>query len=219
MHVDRFFRKWLFLLCSVLLLTLASGTSCATETRLLLVVGDSLSAGYGLPNGKGWVDLLRMRLEQLRAQQTLRVDYTVVNASISGETTSGGLSRLPQLLRLHQPAIVLIELGANDGLRGLSLDMAQANLAHMIETSQQAHARVVLIGTPLPENYGKPYIESFSAIFTRLSHTYHINLAPSLFSRLSVDADNFQADRLHPNVQAQPMLLEAVWPALQPLLQ
>jgi acyl-CoA thioesterase I len=219
MRVDRFFRKKLFLLCSVLFLALAPGLPAAAETTTLLVVGDSLSAGYGLPAGKSWVDLLRQRLEQLRAQHALRVDYTVVNASISGDTTSGGLSRLPQLLRQHQPAIVLIELGANDGLRGLPLDMAHANLARMIEASQQARARVVLIGTRLPANYGKPYIESFEAMFSRLARTHRINLTPSLFSKLNADGSHFQADRLHPTAQAQPLMLDAVWPALRPLLQ
>jgi len=210
--------KNFFIVCGGLLtcLTLGSAAAHAQTTRapVVLVLGDSLSAGYGLPAGTGWVDLLRARLQNFRSTH---VDYTVVNASISGETSSGGLSRLPALLQQHHPAIVLIELGANDGLRGLPLDLLRNNLAQMIESSQRSGARVVLIGTQLPGNYGKAYVESFAALFPQLAKKYRIGLVPSLFAKLHFDPTHFQADRLHPNASAQALILDTAWPTLQPL--
>jgi len=213
--------KNFFIVCGGLLLCLTLGSAAAAHaqtarTAVVLVLGDSLSAGYGLPVGTGWVDLLRARLH---SSQNARVDYTVVNASISGETSSGGLSRLPALLQQHRPAVVVIELGANDGLRGLPLDLLRNNLAQMIESSLRGGARVVLIGTQLPGNYGKAYVESFAALFPQLAKKYRISLVPSLFAKLRFDPTHFQPDRLHPNATAQALILDTAWPTLQPLLK
>jgi acyl-CoA thioesterase I len=179
---------------------------------VLLVLGDSLSAEYGLPRGAGWVRLLSDRLQQNGA------DYTVVNASISGETTSGGRTRLPSLLKQHRPGIVILQLGANDGLRGLPIPAMQDNLAAMIEASLAGRAAVLLIGIRVPPNYGRDYTERFHASFGALARKHKVGLVPFLLDGFADSLDYFQADRIHPTAAAQPRMLENVWPALRPLL-
>jgi acyl-CoA thioesterase-1 len=183
-----------------------------SERPVLLVLGDSLSAEYGLPRGAGWVQLLSDRLQQNGT------DYTVANASISGETTSGGRTRLPSLLKQHRPRIVILQLGANDGLRGLPIPVMQDNLAAMIKASQASGARVVLVGVRIPPNYGRDYSERFFASFPALANQYKIALAPFLLDGFAESLEYFQADRIHPTAQAQPKMLDNVWPAVRPLL-
>ena len=185
----------------------------ASERRVVLVVGDSLSAEYGIARDTGWVKLLEQRLASQNAGE-----YIVVNASISGETTSGGRTRLPALLATHRPAVVVLELGANDGLRGLPLDLMRNNLRAMIEASRAAGAKVLVVGIRIPPNYGRDYAERFFATFGALARETKVALAPFLRDGIAEDLGRFQADRIHPNEQAQPKLLDNVWPHLRPLL-
>lgn len=179
----------------------------------ILVLGDSLSAEYGLSRGSGWVALLTRRL----AEQKLNV--AVVNASISGETTSGGRTRLPELLARHKPSVVIIELGGNDALRGLALGATEANLADMARASRQAGAQVLLLGMMMPPNYGRAYAEAFAASFKRVATQEKTALHPFFLERIADRIEYFQADRIHPTEQAQPLLLETVWPELSRLLK
>ncbi len=179
---------------------------------VLLVLGDSLSAEYGLPRGTGWVQLLAERLRESR------LNYTVVNASISGETTSGGRTRLPALLSEHRPSIVVIELGANDGLRGLPLSTMRDNLAALIKTSQAAGASVLLVGVRVPPNYGRDYSEKFFQSFSDLARELRVPLVPFLLDGFGESLEWFQPDRIHPNEKAQVRMLDNVWPHLRPLL-
>lgn len=177
----------------------------------VLVVGDSLSAEYGLARGTGWVALLTQRLEA--RQPPVRV----VNASISGDTTAGGRSRLPALLRTHKPSHVVIELGGNDALRGLDLRMTEANLSQMAQSARQAGAKVTVVGMQVPPNYGATYGRDFSQLFVRVAKQQKADLVPFLLKNVA-DGPNptalFQADRIHPNEQAQPLMLDNVWPVL-----
>ena len=185
------------------------------KERSLLVVGDSLSAEYGLPRGSGWVALLAQQLVQEKSS------WRVINASISGDTTSGGRSRLPALLQQHQPGIVIIELGANDALRGFSMKMTEDNLQEMIKACQAMGARVLLVGMQVPPNYGADYAAQFSQVFIRLSKTHKTAVVPFLLKGIA-DVPNaaewFQTDRIHPNAAAHPRMLANVWPALKKLL-
>ncbi len=186
------------------------------EPPVVLVVGDSLSAEYGLARGSGWVALLEKRI----ASQKLRA--RVVNASISGDTTSGGRSRLPALLKLHRPAIVLIELGGNDALRGLPLAMTQDNLLAMTRATKAAGARPVLLGMAVPPNYGRQYGEDFTRLFATVAKAENAALVPFFLAGVAdgPDAENmFQPDRIHPRAEAQPRMLDNVWPVLRPLLR
>jgi acyl-CoA thioesterase-1 len=185
----------------------------ASAHPVILVVGDSLSAEYGLPRGTGWVQLLTARLH------SDRYDYTVVNASISGETTSGGRTRLPALLKQHRPAIVILELGANDGLRGLPLNTMRDNLVAMIKSSQAAGASVLLVGVRVPPNYGRDYSEKFFESFAAVAREMRVALAPFLLDGFAESLQMFQADRIHPGEAAQPRMLDNVWPHLKPLLR
>jgi acyl-CoA thioesterase-1 len=194
------------------LLIFALWASCAySASKTVLVLGDSLSAEYGLPRGAGWVALLKERLK------TEKIDASLQNASISGETTSGGLSRLPKLLQ-QQPSVVVIELGANDGLRGLSLNATESNFNAMIAAAQKAHAKVLLVGMQLPPNYGPDYTKKFAALYVKLAKETKSALVPFLLAGLEDKPQLFQADYLHPSAEAQPVLLNNVWPALKPLL-
>lgn len=189
----------------------------AQATRpVILVVGDSLSAEYGLQRGSGWVALLEKRLAQEK------IAAGVVNASISGDTTSGGRSRLPALLAQHKPAVVIVELGGNDALRGLPLAMTERNLAEMARTSKAAGARVLLIGMQVPPNYGRQYNEDFAALFGKVARAEGTALLPFLLKGVG-DAPNaselFQPDRIHPKEAAHPIILGNVWPVLRPLLK
>jgi len=194
-------------------LMLALFATCAySASKTVLVLGDSLSAGYGLPADTGWVSLLEQRLahDHLAAH--------IVNASISGETSSGGRTRLPQLLAQYRPSVVVIELGANDGLRGLPLGATRANLQAMIDAAKQAKAQVLLVGMQIPPNYGHVYTEQFRSLFPAVAHRNHVALVPFLLEGIAGDPQLFQADRLHPTAQAQPVLLNNVWPELKTLL-
>lgn len=183
---------------------------------VILVVGDSLSAEYGLSRGKGWVALLEQRLAQDK------IAATVVNASISGDTTSGGRSRLPTLLKRHQPDVVILELGGNDALRGLPLSMTRDNLAHMARTARGGGARVVVVGMQMPPNYGRKYAEEFEAVFATVARQEQAALVPFLLKGVA-DVPNaealFQPDRIHPREEAHPRMLANVWPTLKPLLR
>lgn len=180
--------------------------------RTILVFGDSLSAALGLRPEQGWVELLARRLH------SQGYGYEVVNASVSGETSSGGLQRLRRALELHRPTIVVLELGANDGLRGLPLDLMRANLAQMAQLSQAAGARVLLVGIRLPPNYGQRYGEQFAAVFPALAQADHLPLVPFLLQDVALDPKLMQEDGLHPNAAGEPVVLENVWPQLKPLL-
>jgi acyl-CoA thioesterase-1 len=200
-----------FLLPFVLLLALLSNASAALAAKTILVVGDSLSAGFGLRPEQAWPSLLAGRL----AEQ--RLDYSVVNISISGETTAGGRSRLAAALQAHRPKVVVIELGANDGLRGLALDQMRGNLEAMIAAAQQAGARVLLAGMRLPPNYG-PYADEFQASFGELAQKRKTALLPFLLEPIARRPELFLPDNLHPTAAAQPLILDHVWAALAPLL-
>ena len=181
--------------------------------RTILVFGDSLSAAHGIRPEQGWVTLLAARL---KAQG---YGYEVVNASVSGETSSGGLERLPRALKLHQPGIVILELGANDGLRGLPLGSARDNLAQMVRLAQASGARVLLVGIRMPPNYGRRYADDFVRVFPDVANQYHLPLVPFLLAGVALDPELMQEDGLHPNARAQPQLLDNVWPYLKPLLK
>jgi acyl-CoA thioesterase-1 len=178
-----------------------------------MVFGDSLSAAYGIAQNEGWVALLQRRLEQRR------LDYTVVNASISGETTSGGASRIEATLSEHKPAIVIVELGANDGLRGLPVDQMRENLATIIRAAQKAGSRLLLVGMKLPPNYGPKYTAEFEQAFTALSRQYQCALVPFLLAGMATNRSLFLDDNFHPTAKAQPLILENVWTALAPMLK
>ncbi|MEZ5740607.1 MAG: arylesterase [Burkholderiaceae bacterium] len=183
------------------------------DPRTLLVVGDSISAEYGLPRGTGWVALLEQRLAAGYPS------WRVANASISGETSAGGRTRMPRLLERHAPDLVILELGANDALRGLALESTRANLAAMIEASHEAGATVLLAGMQVPPNYGKAYTTEFANLFRLLADEFETALVPFLLSAIATDQARFQADRIHPNASAQPLMLDTLWPVLEPLLQ
>ena len=181
--------------------------------RTILVFGDSLSAAYGIRPEQGWVALLTQRL------QAQGYGYEVVNASVSGETTSGGLERLPRALQLHQPGIVVLELGANDALRGLPLSGTRANLAQMVRLSQEAGARVLLVGLRIPPNYGPRYTEEFAGVFPGLAKQYHLPLVPFLLQDVALNPARMQEDGMHPNAAGEAPILDTVWPYLKPLLK
>lgn len=184
----------------------------AVDRPVLLVLGDSLSAEYGLRRNSGWVKLLGDRLAQSGAQ------YSVVNASISGETTSGGRTRLPALLKTHRPAIVAIQLGANDGLRGLPLAAMRDNLRAMVDACKAIGARVLIIGIRVPPNFGRDYADRFVATFSDVARSEKTALAQFLLDGFAERLEFFQSDRIHPNEAAQPLMLDNVWPHLRPLL-
>ena len=192
-----------------------SATGHAADLPKVLVVGDSLSAEYGLARGTGWVALLAQKLQadKLAAQ--------AVNASISGDTTAGGRARLPALLKAHQPAVVVIELGSNDALRGLSLAMTEANLSAMTQAAQKAGAKVLLVGMQMPPNYGAAYGKQFSDLFAKVARADNAALVPFMLKGVADRADAlklFQADRIHPTAEAHPTILANIWPALRKLL-
>ncbi len=205
-------------LCLGLGMGAAAGEAMAASSAnagTLLIVGDSLSAEYGLARGTGWVALLEKRLASTRP------GMKVVNASISGDTTSGGLARLPALLSTHKPSHVVIELGGNDALRGLPLKGTRDNLTRMVRSSQAAGAKVVLVGMMVPPNFGKRYADEFAAVFPAVAQDTKAAVAPFFLKGVAdrVDArDWFQPDGIHPLAKAHPVMLDNVWPALKPLL-
>lgn len=188
-------------------------TTIAYSNETILVVGDSLSAAYGIDPQQGWVALLQERLKQTYPH------YTVVNSSIDGNTTTEGLQRLPELLKKYQPSIVLLEEGANDGLRGLPIQAMENNLAQMIELCQQQSSQVVLLGMRIPPNYGPKYTEQFTAVYPALSKKYNTALVDFFLDGVGDNEALKQNDRLHPTASAQPKILENVWPTLKPLLK
>ncbi|HEY1148819.1 MAG TPA: arylesterase [Pseudoduganella sp.] len=195
------------------LLLLVSAANAYSAPKTLLVVGDSLSAEYGLARGTGWVALLEQKL------RTQKLDANIVNASVSGETTSGGRTRLPALLSKHKPDVVVIELGANDGLRGLPVPAAEANLRAMVEASRKAGAQVLLVGMRMPPNYGRDYADKFFAMYGTLSKSVNVPLAPFMLDGVAQKPDLFQPDRLHPLAEAHPIILANIWPHLLPILK
>lgn len=197
----------------IALLSIGTAVAGAPQERTLLVFGDSLSAAYGLKAEEGWVAQLQNRLRQQG------YGYRVVNASVSGETTAGGRARLPRALDAHQPAIVILELGANDGLRGLPVQAARENLAAMIREVQRRKARLLLVGIRMPPNYGSRYAESFAAMYPSLAKEFNLPMVPFLLEGVALDDTRMQADGLHPNAAGQPRLLENVWVHLLPLLE
>jgi acyl-CoA thioesterase-1 len=190
----------------------AAGALAQPAPPVLLVLGDSISAGYGLGRGEGWVDLLAARLSKEGHRER------VVNASISGDTTAGGRARLPALLREHRPSIVVIELGGNDALRGGNLDATRANLDAMVRGALAAHARVLLLGMQVPPNYGPAYARRFATLFADVAKANGVSLVPYLFEGFGDDLAQFQEDRIHPKAAAEPRILDNVWPALSRLL-
>ena len=206
-----FFRAyvlWLVLACAV-----AAAPARAAEAPVLLVVGDSISAGYGLAAGQGWVDLLAGRLA------TDGYRYRVVNASISGDTTAGGRARIASLLKQHRPAVVVIELGGNDALRGGNLAATRTNLEGMITDAQAAGAKVLVAGMQLPPNYGPVYVREFNSLFGDVAKAHKAALVPYVFDGFGDDLAQFQPDRIHPTAAAQSKILGNVWPVLLPLLR
>lgn len=200
------------LIVPMLLVTLLrAGTAHAGPD--LLVYGDSLSAAYGIAQKEGWVTLLEQRLRQKRP------DYTVANASISGETSSGGASRIEAALAQYRPRIVIVALGANDGLRGLPVAQMRDNLSAIIRAAQKAGARVLLVGIKMPPNYGPQYTREFELAFAALSKQHKAAFVPFLLEGIAGRRENFLDDNLHPTAQVQPMILENVWKGLAPLLR
>jgi len=191
----------------------ATAAVAPDKARVLLIVGDSISAGYGLGNGQGWVGLLTKKIE------AERIDYRVVNASISGDTAAGGRARLPALLAQHKPAVVIVELGGNDALRGGKLATMRDNLDAMVGAAQAAGARVLIVGMEIPPNYGPAYAREFRDAYTSVAKARKAALVPSFFAGFGEDLAMFQPDRIHPTAQAQARLLDNVWPQLQPLLR
>jgi len=177
------------------------------------VLGDSLSAAYGIAQARGWVALLGERLKRERP------DYIVVNASISGDTSGGGASRIQKSLQQHKPAVLILELGGNDGMRGLPVAQMKQNLSRIIEQSQQAGARVVLVGMKLPPNYGPDYTQAFEAAYDELAKRHKTALVPFLLEDFAEKPELFQSDRIHPAEAAQPLMMERVWKTLRPLLK
>jgi acyl-CoA thioesterase-1 len=193
---------------------MVASASAQAEAPVILVFGDSISAGYGLAHvEQGWVELLETRLN---AQG---YGYQVVNASVSGETTAGGLARLPRALELHHPKIVVLELGGNDGLRALPIAQMRSNLTQMVDLASAAGAKVLLLGMRMPPNYGPQYTEQFSMVFSDLAREKKLPLVPFLLTDIALSPTLLQGDDIHPNAAGQPILVENVWPTLKPLLK
>ncbi|RLL48781.1 arylesterase [Acinetobacter cumulans] len=180
------------------------------QAKTIMIMGDSLSAGYGIPAQQGWVNLLQKRLDQQYPKQ-----HKVVNASVSGETTSGALARLPKLLQTHRPDLVVIELGGNDGLRGQPPKMIEKNLAQLVQKSQQAKAKVVLFGMKIPPNYGTAYSKAFENNYKTVSQQYKVQLLPFFLEDVAGNKNLIQSDQIHPNAKAQPMLLNNAYPYIK----
>ena len=192
---------------------LAASASAYSAPKTVLVLGDSLSAEYGLARGAGWVALLERKLK------AEKIDAAIVNASISGETTSGGRARLPALLQQHKPDIVIIELGANDGLRGQPVAAAEANLRSMLDASTKSRARVLLVGMRIPPNYGRDYTERFFGMYKTVATQYKAPLVPFMLEGVAQEPTLFQQDRLHPTAAAHPIILANIWPSFHTLVK
>ena len=186
--------------------------NAVASSHTILVFGDSLSAALGIRPEQGWVALLVQRL------RTQGYGYQVVNASVSGETSAGGLERLPRALQLHTPDIVILELGANDGLRGLPVNVMHDNVARMLQVSQAAGARVLLVGIRIPPNYGPRYTQEFERVYPALAQQYHVPLVPFLLEKVALNPALMQEDGMHPSAAGEPLILDTLWPYLKPLL-
>ena len=197
----------------LVVLLFALGGLPAASAATILVYGDSLSAGYGVPRNSDWAHLLQQRLREKKT------DYTVVNASISGETTLGGANRINDALRNHRPAITIVALGANDGLRGSDLKTMRSNLERIIGAARSARSQVILVGMQIPPNYGPQYTEKFSATFRDVAKAKRVALVPFLLEGFADKRELFQADNLHPTAEAQAMMLETVWKTLAPVIK
>lgn len=195
------------------MMLLSVGGISLAPAATILVYGDSLSAGYGVPRDSDWAHLLQLRLREKKT------DYTVANASISGETTLGGVNRIKDALRTHRPAITIVALGANDGLRGSDLKAMRSNLERIIDAARSARSQVILVGMQIPPNYGPQYTEKFSATFREVAKAKRVPLVPFLLEGFADQRELFQADNLHPTAQAQPMMLDTVWKVLAPLIK
>lgn len=205
-------RHRLFGCILALFLGLASALLQAADKPVVLVLGDSLSAGYGIDPRQGWVELLQQRLD------SEMYDYQVVNASVSGDTTSGGKARLGKLLEAHEPAVVILELGGNDGLRGQPLRLMRRNLTEMIEQSHDTGAKVLLVGMQIPPNYGARYTRAFAETYTELAREFNVELVPFFLDKVVLNEALMQGDGIHPKAEAQPQLLDNLWPHLEVLL-
>ena len=204
--------KWLTML-SLALLMLGTTEVAYSAPKTVLVLGDSLSAEYGLARGTGWVALLSERINEKK------LSVSVVNASISGDTTSGGLARLPELLQKYQPNIVIVELGGNDGLRGLPLNATEQNFRAIVSACQHAKAKVLLVGMQIPPNYGRIYTDQFTAMYGKIAKQMQLPLVPFLLEGVADKPDLFQADHIHMLAAAHPRILDNVWPYLLPLIK
>ena len=211
MLLRRHLRRWLIAIAAPL--ALASAAARAADAPVLLVVGDSISAGYGLSPGQAWVDLLGAKLDASGYR------YRVVNASISGDTTAGGRARIGALLAQHRPAAVVVELGGNDALRGGNLQATRDNLDAIVKDAQASGAKVVVVGMQLPPNYGPAYVRQFNALFGDVAKARKAAFVPSIFEGFGGDLALFQPDTIHPSATAQSRILDNVWPALAPLLK
>ena len=203
------------LVCVVVLSAITAVINCASASArapTILVFGDSISAAYGIRAEQGWVSLLQQKLK------TQGYGYEVVNASVSGETTAGGLARLPRALKVHRPAIVIIELGGNDGLRALPILQMRSNLMRMVSQVLETKAQVLLVGMRMPPNYGPRYTAQFHAVFDDVVKYYKIPLVPFLLNEVALNGDLMQSDGIHPNVAGQPKLLGNIWPSVQKMM-
>ena len=196
-----------------LLIGLLTPALACSETRSIVILGDSLSAAYGMEVSEAWPELLQQRLNEHGHA------YRIFNSSITGDTTQGGLARLPRLLEKHQPAIVILELGGNDGLRGLPIQVTRDNLGSMIEKSQSAGARVILAEMRIPPNYGRTYTEKFHSLYGELATRYEARLLPFLLQDIALQPGMMQSDGIHPTAAAQPLIRDAVWQVLEPMLE
>jgi len=196
-----------------LLIGLLTPAFASSETRSIVILGDSLSAAYGMEVSEAWPELLQQRLNEHGHA------YRIFNSSITGDTTQGGLARLPRLLEKHQPAIVILELGGNDGLRGLPIQVTRDNLGSMIEKSQSAGARVILAEMRIPPNYGRTYTEKFHSLYGELATRYEARLLPFLLQDIALQPGMMQSDGIHPTAAAQPLIRDAVWQVLEPMLE
>ena len=197
----------------ILLVTVALCLWRPATADTLLVLGDSLSAGYGLPTGKDWVSLLQQRLA------TDRPEVSIVNASISGETTAGGKRRIEALLDRHDPVVLIVGLGANDGLRGIRVPLISDNLSAIVDSSRQSGARTLILGMHIPPNYGRDYAEKFHAMFGQVSDRSGAALVPFMLDGFAADMTMFQDDGIHPAIEAQPLILDNIYPSLLPLFE
>jgi acyl-CoA thioesterase-1 len=198
---------------TLLLFFMLCPLTVAAAGKTILVFGDSLSAGYGLAISRGWVALLEERVKRER------IDYSVANASVSGDTSAGGRARIDAALARHRPSVVIVELGGNDALRGLPLAQMKGNLAAIIERSKKAGARVLLVGMKMPPNFGADYTAALEKVFTDLAREQKVPLVPFMLEGFGHDLEYFQPDRIHPNERAQPLILDTLWPKVKPLLK